>query len=285
MIHITTKHRYFLLWMLFVLTMIVGLFECRTLTEESIFDSFKISFLLQLALLLFHAAWTMSWGRSLLLIALIMGFGFTAEVLGVQLGIIFGGSYTYKSTLGMVGGVPMLVLLYWACFVYGGYCISSSFLFWLKQEKPAHKHRNWYLLPLLILLDGLLVVAIDLFMDPMMVKVGNWHWVGGGAYYDIPFGNFFGWFIVVICSTGSFRLYEYFRPQPTQALPYSIFLIPVISYAMLCLVMLIATLSLEMHALALSGFFFMFPIVVSNLLFYCAVRQPGIDRKTMHKIG
>lgn len=277
---IPTKHRYSLLWMLFALTMVVGLYESQTLTKESIFDSFKVSFLLQFALLLFHAAWTMSWGRSLLLIALIVGFGFTSEVLGVQQGIFFGGSYAYKSTVGMVAGVPLLVLLYWACFIYGGYCISSSFLFWLKMEKPSHIHRNWYLLPLLILLDGLLVVAIDLFMDPMMVKVGNWHWTSGGKYYDIPFGNFFGWFIVVICSTGTFRLYEYFRPQPRQTLSYSIFLIPVISYALLCLVMLIATLSLEMHALALSGFFFMFPIVIINLLFYCAGRQPETEVST-----
>lgn len=274
----TPRNRYFLLWLLFGLTGVVGLWECSVLTEGPIFDSFKFSFILQFALLLFHAAWTMSWCRSLLLLAIIMGFGGVAELLGVRFGVLFGGSYTYHGTVGMVSGVPVLVLLYWACFVYGGYCISSSFLFWLKQEKPSSKQRNGYLLPLLVLLDGLLVVAIDLLMDPMMVKMGNWQWLEGGAYYDIPLGNFLGWFIVVIFSSGSFRLYEYFRPQPKQLLPYSIFLIPVISYALLCIVMVAVTAVLELHGLALSGFFFMFPVVVINLLLYCTSYLPKMGK-------
>lgn len=270
----TTRQRYFLLWLLFGLTGVVGLLECRVLTEGSIIDSFKFSFILQLILLLYHAAWTMSWKRSLLFVVIVMGFGLIAEMIGVRFGVLFGGSYSYKSTVGMVGGVPVLVLLYWACFVYGGYCISSSFLFWLKREKPALKRRDGYVLPFLILLDGLLVVAIDLLMDPMMVKMGNWQWLGGGAYYNIPLGNFLGWFVVVICSSGSFRLYEYFHPQPKRLLPDSIFLIPVISYALLCIVMVAVTVILELHALALSGFFFMFPVVVINLLLYCVVYLP-----------
>ena len=48
----------------------------------------------------------MSWGRSLLLVSITMGFGLIAEIIGVQFGILFGGSYVYKNTIGMVGGVP-----------------------------------------------------------------------------------------------------------------------------------------------------------------------------------
>ena len=133
------------------------------------------------------------------------------------------------------------------------------------------------------MLDGLLVVAIDLLMDPMMVKVGNWQWIGGGIYYGIPFGNFWGWFIVVVCSSGAFRVYDIFRPQPTQTRTTLIFLIPVISYALLCLVLTLTMLKLEMQALALSGFFLMFPIVVINLLLYSAVHRPGTIRKMIQK--
>jgi putative membrane protein len=64
-----------------------------------------------------------------------------------------------------------------------------------------------------ILLDGLVVVALDLFMDPIAVKSGDWTWLEGGPYFGIPIGNFIGWFFVVVLAMGTFRAVEYFFPR------------------------------------------------------------------------
>ena len=50
------------------------------------------------------------------------------------------------------------------------------------------------------LLGGLAALAMDLVLDPVAYLVkGYWIWEEAGLYYDIPWTNFFGWFIIAFC--------------------------------------------------------------------------------------
>jgi hypothetical protein len=51
------------------------------------------------------------------------------------------------------------------------------------------------------LLTGIIAVALDLFMDPVAVRVGIWVWfIKGNVYYQIPLLNFVGWFVLMACA-------------------------------------------------------------------------------------
>lgn len=124
------------------------------------------------------------------------------------------------------------------------------------------------MLPLLVLADSLIVVAIDLFMDPLQVEAGSWIWLDRGPYFGIPIGNFIGWALVVIISTSLFRTFEYLKPVQIDEKLIFVFLIPVLGYGMLYLNFLVSALRLNMVALVLVGSLTMLPVVALNLLMF-----------------
>jgi putative membrane protein len=46
-----------------------------------------------------------------------------------------------------------------------------------------------------ILLSALLLVVMDMVLDPGAVAQGFWIWTRPGAYYRVPLSNFMGWFL------------------------------------------------------------------------------------------
>lgn len=53
----------------------------------------------------------------------------------------------------------------------------------------------WWRVPLL---SGVIAVGLDLFIDPIAVRIGYWVWLAPGeVYYDIPLLNFVGWFVLM----------------------------------------------------------------------------------------
>ncbi len=232
-----------------------------------------IGLLLAVLLLILHAAWTLTWFRGLafLLIAALTGLVF--EVIGVNYGSTFGGNYVYGSNAFLLFGVPWQIPIFWAAFIYASYTLVSNLLFWNKRDKPSRYKRDAILLPFLILFDGLVIVAIDLIMDPLLVMAGNWTWLEGGSYYDIPVGNFVGWFMVATISTGVFRVSEYFFPRESISNNQSILLIPVVGYGILCLALVSLALMVQLPKLALIGFFAMFPIVIANIIQFTRWRR------------
>ncbi|MEI6835548.1 MAG: carotenoid biosynthesis protein [Candidatus Falkowbacteria bacterium] len=272
---ISNQNKVKILWGLFSLTVIIPI-------ADFILTSFGINiplvavlkFIIPLVILLTHSLILFSPSRSALLLVPPFVIGFIFEIIGVNFGVIFGGNYFYNCSL--LGpsfcGVPLLIPFFWSFFVYTGYLITSSFLIWLRVDKPSPQNKKIWLLVLLIIIDGLIVVAIDLFMDPIMVASNYWTWTSRGSYFGIPLGNFFGWFLVSIISSGIFRIREFFRPLKTSTLPDSIFLIPVIGYGALGLIFLILALKLELGQLALVGLIIMWPIVLLNLFLYLKYR-------------
>lgn len=265
-----------ILWTLFVVTIlisignIIGVIFGLNYLQINIFNSYILY--IPAILLFLHSIWTLSFHRGILIFLLASLTGFVFEYVGLNYGVIFGGEYIYSAEGIKIFTVPLNVTLYWGVFIYMGYSISNSFLYWLGKDKPAkHKH-NGFLLPLLILIDSLIVVIIDLFMDPLQVKAGSWDWSGGGLYFGIPIGNFIGWILVVIITTGLFRIYEYFSPKEINQDSKNIILIPVLCYGLIYLGFLATAIKYEMLGLALIGSLTMLPIVLGSLFLFRSSR-------------
>ncbi|WP_160847023.1 carotenoid biosynthesis protein [Pontibacillus yanchengensis] len=110
------------------------------------------------------------------------------EHIGVQYQWWFG-HYHYTQDFGpMIGGVPFAIGFAWLMVMAGAHEISRTLL---------HRLSNLVYLLLFIIVGGLLAVSIDLILDPVAFHVKNyWVWTKGSFYYDIPFTNFSGWFIL-----------------------------------------------------------------------------------------
>lgn len=114
--------------------------------------------------------------RALSLALMCFGLGLLVEWIGSQTGIPFG-PYDYPNSGFMLFGVPLLVPLGWWGMTLAAYVLS--------QQRP------W--------LAGLLLVAWDIGLEPLMTSRGFWewqsHWSNSG-YYQVPWLNFLGWYLV-----------------------------------------------------------------------------------------
>ena len=260
-----------LIWKIFYLLLIVIFIDIAITFLGFQIDSnilFKLLFLgLPVILLLLHSFQTLSFTRGVSFIILASITGLLMEIWGLKDGVIFGGNYVYKQNQLTLFSVPLSVVLYWAVFIYTGYCLVNSFLVWFEKKKPNIRQHNLWLVPLLIIADGLVVVAIDLFMDPIQVYKGNWVWLEGGPYFEIPIGNFVGWFLVTIIVTGLFRYYEYFKPKE-QEFDKSIYIIPVLGYGILSLSFALTAMKYQMFNLIIIGLSSMLPTVILSVLLF-----------------
>lgn len=272
-----------ILWKVFLLSLFLlplGLFG--NYFHPDLKRDFLIKFLLlslPVLILFFHALLTLTTIRAIIFYLTACLLGLIFEIVGSKYGTFFGGDYVYHLTGLRIFGVPLPVVVYWGVFIYIGYCMTTSFLYWLNKDKPTRRQNNFWLLPILVLLDGLIVVAIDLFMDPLQVKAGNWTWLERGPYFRVPIGNFIGWFTVAAISTVILRSYEYFFPKENDKIGKSIFVIPVVWYAVIYLSMVVTSLKYQMIGLILVGTLVMLtPIILNLTLFYkwkTAIKSEG----------
>jgi putative membrane protein len=145
----------------------------------------------------------LGWRRALVLAGLSVLVGWTVEHLGVEHGLIFGRySYTDCPAPGCLGpklgGVPLVVPLFWFVEVYLAYVITNL----ITRDRPdlagdtTIPQDLWY-----AVLGGLVATAYDLGLDPLMVKNGAWTWYGVDpqqSYFGIPVSNYYGWIAVVM---------------------------------------------------------------------------------------
>lgn len=103
----------------------------------------------------------------------ILGFGF--EVIGVKTGVIFG-DYNYGATLGFKWlEVPLTIGLNWVVLIYLTRGVASQL-----TDSPL----------LTVLISSVLMVLLDLLIEPVAIKFDFWQWENG----NIPLKNYLGWF-------------------------------------------------------------------------------------------
>lgn len=260
-----TLWRFFAVVIVVSIVHFVGLLFDIEILKSIFFESLAIY--IPFILVLFHAAWTLAFYRGIFLVLLGSIVGYISEFYSLRYGYLLNFEYIYHSDGLFIGSVPLEIIAFWGIFIYLGYSVSNSFLYWLKKKKPSLK-KNFYLLPLLILADVIVIVSIDLFMDPLWVLLGNWKWMTKGAYFGIPLGNFALWVIVVAATSGCYRIYEFFKPIKKNLRQSSATLIPIISYGFLYLLFLSLAIKFGMFTLALVGSLTMLPIVGMNLFLF-----------------
>ena len=129
-----------------------------------------------------YLAWIQSVGlkKGILSLLLLSIFALTIESIGVLTGLPYGRFY-YGEGIGykLFQVVPWTVPFAWVPLVLGAYTAA---------QKITHSTVKK------IILTALLLVGIDLVLDPGAFALGMWIWIDTSWYYGIPFLNFAGWF-------------------------------------------------------------------------------------------
>ena len=143
---------------------------------------------------LFHGSIFWGWINMALFVSIAILVSTTNEIIGSKYGLIFGGKYHYDQTLTpgpMIYNIPLLIPIVWSGLIYMGYSYSS---FLTDQIITVDSFISG--MPLIIA-TGLLLVVLDMVLDPIAVDEKRWSWEFPGVYYGIPLLNFFGWFLTV----------------------------------------------------------------------------------------
>ena len=116
--------------------------------------------------------------QRMLLLATIFIFAASLESIGVVTGV-----FSYAPELIMIlNMVPISITLSWVGIIYSSMVITERLKLSLWQR---------------ILTTTLIALSLDWGMDPIAVESGAWSF-GGGAYFNIPAFNSFGWFFIPI---------------------------------------------------------------------------------------
>jgi putative membrane protein len=117
-------------------------------------------------------------GHFLLFVLLTGIAGFVVEWIGVHKTWMFG-NYSYGDTLGLkLDDIPLIMGVNWFLLVY-----SAGVL--IQRSRVKRKMAR-------IICGALLLVLLDVLIEPVALKLGYWQWTGGNA----PFKNYVCWFLV-----------------------------------------------------------------------------------------
>lgn len=118
------------------------------------------------------------------IIGLVIFFStFIVEGAGANSGFLFG-SYDYTDRFAPnLFGVPIAIGFAWLMVVATSHVIAR----WIFPDNTLGY----------AFIGGIGAVIMDLIIDPVAYHIkGYWIWEDTGWYYDIPWTNFFGWFVV-----------------------------------------------------------------------------------------
>lgn len=131
--------------------------------------------------------------KFLLFVLLVFTISFSAELIGVHTGLLFG-NYSYGEALGIkLFNIPLMIGINWFLLIYSaGVLMQRS------------RIRNVFFR---IITGALVLVLLDLVIEPVAIHFDYWHWTGN----SIPLKNYFCWFLL---STGMLFIFERFRFKP-----------------------------------------------------------------------
>jgi len=156
--------------------------------------------------------------RFIFFLVLIFISGFAAEWAGIHKHWFFG-DYYYGKTLGFkVLDVPLIVGVNWFLLTY-----SASVLMQRSRLKSMF---------LRIIIGSLILVLLDLLIEPVAVRLDYWHWAGD----VIPLKNYLSWFLA---SVVMLSIYELFRFKYQSVVAPVFLLIQFIFFGILYLVQVI----------------------------------------------
>ncbi len=147
--------------------------------------------LLSSALLYFYQKSQTALLRKRMIIMVVLGYAI--EWIGVHTGFPFG-SYHYGQNLGFkISGIPVIIGLNWFILSMGARAVAQR-LFLSKALQIAG--------------GAILMVMLDLLIEPVAIQIDYWHW----AQNEIPLQNYIAWFVVGLL----FQVLLVYRMQKLQ---------------------------------------------------------------------
>jgi uncharacterized membrane protein len=177
------------------------IFVCGRILNISISDpgSMLVFILFFLIIIVIHG-WKTLGPRELLVFFLI---AYSIPLLyeytdGLGFGGLVGCASIYSDLLGpkFFCKVPYVIPLVWSLLLYCAFSMTNIIF---HRLRTTHKFKenfslHWFLKIIGIgLIVGLIMVSLDLLVDPVMVAMGAWRWSIGGSYFGIPVWNFEAW--------------------------------------------------------------------------------------------
>jgi uncharacterized membrane protein len=168
--------------------------------------------------------------RTLAFAAWVGPLAWLAEFSSTRIGVPFGLYHYTGSTRGQelfIADVPFMDCLSFTFLAYASFCLARATL--AGRRVPP---------PLIALTSGVLMMLLDVVIDPLAVRGDRWFlgriffYPDGGVYFGVPLSNFAGWVVVGTLGVGGFlalgRLAGWTaasgrQPWPGIALYYAVF--------------------------------------------------------------
>lgn len=155
------------------------------------------------------------WSKSLVFVLLgCYLVGFLVEMLGTQTGLLFG-AYTYGQTLGpKIGETPLFMGVNWAMLIYLVAAISNHYIPNYNRTVKAA-------------LGASLMTFLDLFIEPVAIKLDFWTWTDQGINHFLvaPAQNYLVWWLLSFILIYLFHtLVKTFQNKVAEALYWILFM-------------------------------------------------------------
>lgn len=122
--------------------------------------------------------------RGAIALLVLTGYAYGIEAVGITTGWPYG-AFAYLVDLGpMVAGVPVGLPVFFLPLVVNSYLLVHLLL---GRRADVARIR----LPATVLV----VLAMDVVLDPGAVALGFWAYFDGGAFYGVPLSNYLGWLL------------------------------------------------------------------------------------------
>jgi uncharacterized membrane protein len=160
-----------------------------------------------LAFLLAGAA-DLGWRRTLLFGAWVGPVAWLSEFSSTRTGIPFGFYHYTGSTRDrelFVADVPFMDCLSFMFLAYASFCLARATL----RARPSA--------PAVVTLSGILMMLLDVVIDPVAVRGDRWflgqifYYPEGGLYFGVPLSNFVGWLVVGMVGVGGYTGWSRWR--------------------------------------------------------------------------
>ena len=176
-------------------------------TNSNFIKAERLRFIqINIGYLYFFLHGSMIWGWLNIITFVIISFfiGVFIEIIGTKTGLIFGGKYEFNLKLSpgpSISGIPLIIPLSWSGLTYMilnyfELVLGGSFYFLSNQNIT------------LLFLPSILMVLLDLILDPIAVDEKRWSWKKSGVYYGVPLLNFVGWLFTTFLILFIFQLLQ-----------------------------------------------------------------------------
>jgi putative membrane protein len=162
--------------------------------------------------------------RTLLFAAWVWPLAWVSEFASTRIGVPFGLYHYTGTTRGQelyIADVPFMDSLSFTFLAYAAFCLARIAL----RGRPHGR------VPLAAL-AGVLMMALDVVIDPIAVRGDRWflgrifYYPEGGVYFGVPLSNFAGWALVGAAGVGGYLALagepRQGRPWPGVALYYAV---------------------------------------------------------------